>query len=214
MTGTRYAQIHRPDGSAPMTTTPAMLSARPPRPVIASFGELRGHLREDYAANKRAFWKPGFQAVAAYRLGVWSNSIRPRALRVPVRLAASFLSYLARNVHGIELSSRTVIGRRLRIAHQHGIVVHPRAVIGDDCLLRQGVTIGSAGEPHAGRRQPVLGDRVQIGAGANIAGPITVGDDVVIGPNAVVMTNVPAGSIVAAPQARILPPPPRRAARN
>jgi serine O-acetyltransferase len=223
MAGTRYCadpppsrSPDRPDGSPPMMTTTATLPDRPPRPAITSFQEFRDYLRDDFAANNHALWEPGFQAAAAYRLGVWCNSIRPWILRAPVRVAANFLSFFARNFYGIELSNRTVIGRRLRIAHQHGIIVHPRAVIGDDCLLRQGVTIGSAGEPQAGRqqRQPVLGDRVQIGAGAIIAGPITVGDDVVIGPNAVVMTNVPAGSIVASPQARVLPRPPRKPASH
>lgn len=188
----------------------APFADRPARPVIASFRELRELVRGDFAANRRGLWEPGFQAAAIYRLSVWCNSIRPWALRAPVRILANLLSLFARNVYGIELSSRTIIGRRLRIAHQHGIVVHPRAVIGDDCILRQGVTIGSAGEQHGGRRQPILGDRVQVGAGAILAGPITIGDDVVIGPNAVVMVNVPAGSIVAAPQARVLARPPRR----
>jgi serine O-acetyltransferase len=186
-----------------------MMAERPARPTIASFRELRGYVREDYAAHS-AFWEPGFQAVLAYRLSLWCNGIRPWALRAPVRLLASFLMFVARNLYGIELSPRTRIGRRFTIAHQSGIVIHPRAVIGDDCLVRQGVTIGATGGSGEASRPPVLGDRVHVGAGAVLAGPITIGDDVTIGPNAVVMTSVPAGSIVAAPPARIVAPPPRR----
>ena len=164
---------------------------RPARPVIASFGALRGHLREDYAVSQ-GFWAPGFQALAAYRLGVWCNGLRNRVLRVPARLLYRFLSLIARNVYGIQLSDRTHIGRRLRIAHQHGIVIHSAAVIGDDCLIRHGVTIGGLGGSRAGRSAagaPWLGNRVEVGVGAVLVGPIRIGDGAVIGPNAVVMTS-------------------------
>jgi serine O-acetyltransferase len=122
---------------------------------------------------------------------------------------------VARNVYGIELSDRTRIGRRLRIAHQNGIVIHGQAVIGDDCVIRQGVTLGARGGGRGSRTgkvpgAPHLGDRVEIGVGAVLAGPIRIGDDVVIGPNAVVMTHVPAGAIVSAPPARVIGQPPRR----
>ncbi len=179
-------------------TGPAPLS-------IDSFRALRQYVSEDYRTHDRAFWSPGFQSLAAYRLGLWGNGLRWKVLRVPVRLVHGFLAGFTRRVYGMELSTRTRLGRRLKLAHQHGIVIHPRAVIGDDCLLRQGVTIGSL---RAGTRSgaPVLGDRIEVGAGAVLMGPIRIGDDAVIGPNAVVMTNVPAGSIVAAPPARVMPP--------
>jgi serine O-acetyltransferase len=180
-------------------------------PRIASFGELRGYIVEDYRTNKSRFWSAGFQALATYRLGVWVKSIRWRLLRFPVRLLHRFLNGFVRNFYGIELQPPTVVGRRLEIAHQHGIVIHPRAVIGDDCLIRQGVSLGGL-RPGPVSRAPTLGDRVEVGAGAMIIGRIRIGDDVVIGPNAVVTTNVPAGSIVASPQSRIMTPPPRRAA--
>ena len=184
--------------------------SRPPKPVIPSFSAFRAMLREDYAANSRMFWAPGFQAVATYRLGVWCDSIRSRFIRFPVRLLHRLLYVFVRNFYGIELPVHTRVGRRLRIVHQHGIVIHPHAVIGDDCILRQGVSIGAlrAGQ---GSEPPVLGDRVEVGAGAILIGPIRIGDDAVIGPNAVVMTHVPAGAMVVSPQARIMAPPPRRA---
>lgn len=177
-------------------------------------------MREDHTANDRSrmvwtVWTPGFQALLAYRLGVWCNGIRPAALRAPARLAVGFLRFFVRNFYGIELYPTASIGRRLRIAHQHGIVIHPRAMIGDDCLIRQGVTIGATGGTRDDRAPPPrLGNRVQVGAGAVLAGPITIGDDVRIGPNCVVMTNVPAGSIVTAPPSRIMTPPPRASANR
>jgi serine O-acetyltransferase len=183
-----------------------------PLPVIPTFAELRALIREDRSINP-GFWSPGFQALAAHRLGHWCNGLRNRPLRVVVRLLHRFLRLVARNVYGIELSDRTRIGRRLRLAHQNGIVVHGQAVIGDDCVIRQGVTLGArGGGSRTGKVSgaPHLGDRVEIGVGAVLAGPIRVGDDVVIGPNAVVMTHVPARAIVSAPPARVIGPPPRR----
>lgn len=182
-------------------------------PHIPSFRALRDYIREDYAANTRSFWAPGFQAMATYRLGVWANGLRSKALRVPMRMLHGLLNLGVRNLYGIELPVQTRIGRRFTIAHQHGIVIHRSAVIGDDCLIRHGVTIGAL-RPGRGTRPPTLGDRVEVGVGAVLVGPIKIGDDVVIGPNAVVMTNVPAGSIVAAPQPRIMTPPPRKRAEE
>lgn len=184
---------------------------RPPLTVITSFGALCAQIREDYRVNL-GFWRPGFQAVATYRLGTWSNGIRTRPLRVPVWWLYRLLHILIRNFYGIEITNRTRIGRRLKIIHQHGITVHPSATIGDDCLLRQGVTLGSTGVVRGSLRAPQLGDRVEVGVGAVLLGPISIGDDVRIGPNAVVMNHVPAGSIVASPQPRVMTPPPRKQA--
>jgi serine O-acetyltransferase len=128
-------------------------------------------------------------------------------VRAPLRLLVGFFAFFVRNFYGIELYPTAEIGRRLGIVHQHGIVIHKRTVIGDDCLIRQGVTIGIR---DAEAMPPRLGDRVKVGAGAVLAGPISIGDDVVIGPNTVVMTSVPAGSMVTAPPSRIMTPPPRR----
>ena len=160
---------------------------------------------------KWTFFTPGFQAIAVYRLGVWCNGLRPALLRAPLRLATGLLNFFVRNFYGIEIYPTAEIGRRFGIVHQHGIVIHKLAVIGDDCLVRQGVTIGAAGMREDVVPPPRLGHRVKIGAGAVLAGPIRIGDDVTIGPNAVVMTSVPAGSMVTAPPARIMTPPPRRA---
>jgi serine O-acetyltransferase len=85
------------------------------------------------------------------------------------------------------------LGRRVVIEHQGAIVVHGYAQIGDDCVIRQGVTIGNRymGAPFDA---PRLGDRVEVGAGAQILGAVTVGDDARIGAGAVVLDDVPRGA--------------------
>lgn len=181
-----------------------------PKGRIPTFRDLRALIREDYATNMHSIWSPGFQAVATYRLGVWCDGIKSRLLRVPVRWIYNALSHKQRNVNGIDLPWRAQVGRRLRIAHQHGIVIHHRTVIGDDCLIRHGVTIGLLRPGTAGLLPPRLGNKVEIGAGAVLVGAITIGDGVIIGPNAVVTTNVRAGSVVVSPQSRIMAPVPRR----
>lgn len=180
---------------------------------INSLRELSGYLREDWAVNDRSLFRPGFQAMFMYRFGVWRMSIQRRWMRLPFTALYMLMHIWVRNFYGIELHYSATIGRRLRIAHQSGIVVHWGAVLGDDCLIRQGVSIGRASNHGYGVRAkpPVLGNRVEVGAGAVLAGGITIGDDVVIGPNAVVLSNVPPGSIVAVTPARVIPRPKKKA---
>ncbi len=165
---------------------------------------LLEQLKEDVAVNG-GLLRPGTQAVVVHRLGAWtrSDAVPPWA-RVVARRLGTLGHVVIRNVYGIELPPTTVVGRRVRIAHQNGIVVHPHSRIGDDCIIRQGVSIGAGmgdGERFA-RQAPVLGRGVSVGAGAVVVGGVTVGDEAVIGPNATVMTNVK-------PKVRVLAPPPR-----
>lgn len=81
------------------------------------------------------------------------------------------------------------------------MVLHKRAVIGEGCRIQQNVTIGgTSGKENV----PVLGDRVQVGAGAMVLGPIHVGDDAIIGANAVVTKDVPANAVVVGVPAKII----------
>jgi serine O-acetyltransferase len=160
-------------------------------------------VREDRDVNNGSWLSPGFQAVAVYRFGAWHRS-RSAAVRGPCGLLYTLLFTFVRNVYGIELPCTASVGRRLRISHQHGIVVHPHAVIGDDCVIRHNVTIGGVlGHDHG----PVLGDRVDVAVGAVILGKVTIGDGARIGPNAVVMTNVPAGATAFSMPARVIETP-------
>lgn len=105
----------------------------------------------------------------------------------------------------IELPAATQIGKGLIIDHGYAMVINKHTIIGDDCRLRHGVTIGcKINEDGSQGRSPRLGNRVEVGAGAIIIGDIAVGDDAVIGAGAVVTKDVPAGAVVAGNPARII----------
>lgn len=160
-------------------------------------------LKEDFQVHNREIMLPGFQAIAVYRYGTWTQTVRVTLLRKLLRILYWSLYLFCRNIYGIEMSDSVRVGRRLALGHQHGIVVHPDAAIGDDCIIRQGVTLGAAGKFRR-NEAPSLGNRVDIGVNATIMGRVTIGDDVRVGPNVVVQTNVPAGSTVFAQSARII----------
>lgn len=145
----------------------------------------------------------GFLAIAVYRLGRWSRTIRPRWLALPIKLLYRVLDFFIHVLFGISISSNCEIGPGFYIGHFGGIVLHCK--IGADCSIGQGVTIGSRG---AGRSNgyPELGDRVFVGAGAMVIGNVRIGDDVIVGANTTVVTDVPAGCRVVSAAARILPP--------
>jgi serine O-acetyltransferase len=137
-----------------------------------------------------------------YRFGRWRYQIRPRWLRKPFSLLYKILRTGCQMTTGIELPCETRVGRRLRIEHFGGIIVSGDAVIGDDVVLRHGVTLGLKRTNERGA--PRIGNRVDIGAGAKILGPVTIGDDAVIGANAVVLRDVPAGALAVGIPARIV----------
>ena len=163
-----------------------------------------GYLKEDYNTHYRDWTLPGFRAIATYRLGVWAMSqtgLRKKA----AQFVYNFLRRYVRNIYGIEIFATARIGRRFHIGHQGAIVIHEYATIGDDCLVRQGVTFGAVLEREFVGNGPVIGNRVDVGAGAMIVGGVRIGDDVRIGPNAVVMTDIPANATVFAPVSKIMP---------
>jgi len=110
-----------------------------------------------------------------------------------------------RNVYGIELPFSVALGRRVIIEHQGAIVIHGNCQIGDDCIIRQGVTLGNKSLDRP-MDAPVLGRRVNVGAGAKILGAVTIGDDAVIGANAVVLCDVPAAATAVGIPARVIEP--------
>jgi serine O-acetyltransferase len=157
-------------------------------------------VREDWRAHYMDASLPGFRAVAVHRFGTWVHEESGRGLvRGPIRMLLSRMYLMmfryVRNHYGIELPHTVVLGRRVVIGHQSGIVIHSFARIGDDCIIRQNVTIGALNAERADEA-PVIGRRVEFGAGATIVGAITIGDGSRIGPHAVVMTDVPPESTV------------------
>lgn len=160
-------------------------------------------LKEDWNTHFRQITAPGLWAVVIYRFGVWA-SLLPR----PIKWLGIAIYVLAqrtiRNVCGIELERSVSVGRRLNLGHQHGIVIHRHATIGDDVLIRHGVTFGR-GASWTKNQGPVIGSRVEFSPGVVVIGNVNIGDDVSIGPNCVVSQNVPAGRSLFVPPPRSLP---------
>ena len=111
------------------------------------------------------------------------------------RTAGRVLSQFARFLTGIEIHPGATIGRRFFIDHGMGVVIGETAEIGDDCMIYHGVTLGGVSLKQV-KRHPTLGDRVTVGTGAKILGPVEIGDDSSVGANAVVVKSAPANSIV------------------
>lgn len=160
------------------------------------------NLREDWDTYEHDLARHGLWAMALYRFGRWRYTIRLRALRLPFSFLYKFLKPFGEIVSGIELPCETTLGKRFRIEH-FSVFISGDAVFGDDCVVRQGVTVGLRITGQRG--SPTLGNRVDVGAGAKLLGPIRIGDDVAIGANAVVITDVPSNSIAVGVPARILP---------
>ena len=139
---------------------------------------------------------PGFHVLLTHRLSNW-------LYRRGRRLVARVVSHLGRQLTGIEIHPGATIGRRLVIDHGMGVVIGETAVVGNDVLLYQGVTLGGTARG-AGRRHPSIGNEVQIGAGATVLGAIMVGNNARIGSGAVVVQSVDPGVTVGGVPARIL----------
>ncbi len=120
--------------------------------------------------------------------------------------AARFLSHLGRLLTGIEIHPGATIGNRVFIDHGFGVVIGETAVIGDDCTIYQGVTLGGTTLYKGTKRHPSLEEGVVVGAGAQILGGFTVGAHARIGSNAVVIKPVPAGATAVGNPARIILP--------
>lgn len=164
--------------------------------------DLETALRRDPAARSRlevAFAYAGLHAVWVYRLAhrMWQRPF----LRFPARM----LSQLVRSLTGVEIHPGAKLGRRFFIDHGSGVVIGETAEVGDDVLIFHGSTLGGRSMVK-GKRHPTLGNRIVIGAGAKVLGPITIGDDAQIGANAVVVKDVPAGAIAVGVPATIRMP--------
>jgi serine O-acetyltransferase len=161
------------------------------------------NIREDWRTYECQLTRQGLWVMVVYRFGNWRYGIRTRALRLPFSILYKLLKVFSEILTGIELPCEVKLGRRFRIDHFGGIIISGDTVFGDDCVIRNGVTVGLRHTGHRGA--PVIGNRVDIGAGAKVLGSIRIGDDVAIGANAVVITDVPSNSIAVGVPARIRP---------
>jgi serine O-acetyltransferase len=167
------------------------------------FGTVREQIetifREDPAARSVLeifLCYPGFHAILLHRFA-------HRLHDAGVPLAPRVISQVSRLMTGIEIHPGAQIGRRFFIDHGMGVVIGETTIIGDDCLLYQGVTLGGTGK-EKGKRHPTLGNHVVIGTGAKVLGNITIGDHVRIGAGSVVLKAVPDHSTVVGIPGRIV----------
>lgn len=153
--------------------------------------DLQNARRHDPAARgdiENAIVYSGLHAIWSYRLAhrLWAKP----AGRGPARVLSQFTRFLT----GIEIHPGATIGRRFFIDHGMGVVIGETTEIGDDVMLYHGVTLGGRTLQQV-KRHPTLGNRVTVGAGAKILGPLLIGDDSAVGANSVVTHDVPADSI-------------------
>lgn len=165
------------------------------------------HIKEDISIvferdpAARTHWEvlttyPGVHALLLHRLSHW-------LWKADWFWLGRFLSHTGRWLTGIEIHPGATVGRRVFIDHGMGVVIGETAVIGDDCTLYHGVTLGGTSW-NKGKRHPTLESGVVIGAGAKVLGPITIGMNAKIGSNAVVVKDVPANATAVGIPARIL----------
>jgi serine O-acetyltransferase len=140
---------------------------------------------------------PGLHAVVLHG---WAHA----CWRANLRWFGRFISYFARVLTGIEIHPGATIGRRVFIDHGFGVVIGETAVVGDDCTIYQGVTLGGTTLVAGTKRHPTLERGVIVGAGAQVLGAFTVGEYAKVGSNAVVVKPVPAGATAVGNPAHIL----------
>ncbi len=161
--------------------------------------DVNAVLERDPAA--RGFWEvyflySGVKAIRYYRIAHWLFNKKHYFL-------ARFLSQRARKITGIEIHPGAVIGNGVFIDHGMGVVIGETTVIGDNCTIYQGVTLGGTGKDK-GKRHPTIGNNVVIGSGAKVLGPFKVGDNSKIAANAVVLSEVPENSTVVGVPGRVI----------
>lgn len=159
-------------------------------------------IREDWRTYGRDPWRQGLWVMCVYRFGRWRYGVRPALLRRLCSLLYKWLKITAQILTGIDLPCEAQVGRRLRIDHFGGVIISGDVQIGDDVILRHGVTLGLK---HEGKRgAPRLGNRVEVGAGAVVLGAVCIGDGAVIGANAVVLQDIPANALAVGIPARVV----------
>ena len=161
--------------------------------------DTQAAFERDPAAESKSdivLFSTGTRIVWAYRRHhwLWTHGMRKLALWLAKRM---------RRKLGADIHPGAQIGRRFTIDHGIGVVIGGTAIIGDDCLIYQNVTLGMTGK-HGGKRHPTLGNNVMVGAGATLLGNINVGDDVKVAAGSVVVHDVPSCTTVAGVPAKVV----------
>jgi serine O-acetyltransferase len=142
------------------------------------------------------FCYPGFQALVFHRFSHW-------LYKLGIPFIPRFTSHIARFLTGVEIHPGAQIGKGILIDHGMGVVIGETAIIGDYCLIYQGVTLGGTGK-ESGKRHPTLGENVVVGGGAKVLGNIQIGNNVRIGAGSVVLRDVPSDCTVVGVPGRIV----------
>lgn len=163
------------------------------------FADLNAYLERDPAARNKLeifLLYSGYKAVRKHRRAHWCYNHN-------LKFLARYLSQRCRHKTGVEIHPAAEIGKGLVIDHGMGVVIGETTIIGDNCTLYQGVTLGGTGKD-TGKRHPTLGNNVLVGAGAKVLGPFKVGDNARIAANAVVLSEIPANSTAVGVPARVV----------
>ena len=158
-------------------------------------------LREDLRTHDGKLFEQGFWAITVHRFGNWRMSL-PKLLRIPCTLLYRFMFKWVEWTCGITLPYTVRVGRRVRIWHQGGMILHADR-IGDDVHVRQNTTFGVA-RRDALHQLPIIEDRCDLGCGVVVLGPVTIGHDSMVGANAVVVKDVPPFSVAAGVPAKVI----------
>ncbi|RJK98573.1 transferase [Paracoccus aestuarii] len=185
----------RPDAVDDPRFTPS-IGAHNANPSDISLGVL---IAEDYRTHGHDWFSEGFWALFWHRIGNWRMGL-PKLLRIPMTLLYRIMFRWVSRSTGIYLPYTVRVGRRVRLEHFGGMILVAQW-IGDDVTIRQNTTFGIA-RLDALQDRPVIGDRVEIGAGAVILGAVRIGDGAVIGANAVVRRDVEPGAVMGGVPAR------------
>jgi serine O-acetyltransferase len=161
------------------------------------------NVREDLRTYDGRWGAQGFWVMVVYRFGRWRYGLRPVILRKFFSVIYRILYKLVQILTGIELPCEVVVGRNFIIDHFGGIVISGYARFGDNCRVRNGVVVGLHRVEE--KCAPCIGNNVDIGSGAKLLGPIRIGNNVLIGANAVVLCDVPDNSIAVGVPAVVRP---------
>ncbi len=188
-------------------TTPAKGTKNPPAEMGATNQNPRGIgllalLSEDLRTHESKLLEQGFWALAVHRFGNWRMSLPSKWLRLPFSVLYKFLYRCVEWTCGISLPYTVEVGRRVRIWHHGGMILHA-ASIGDDVQIRQNTTFGVARTDH-NFELPVIEDSVDIGVGACLLGDIRIGRNAVIGANAVVLQDIPDFAVAVGVPAKVV----------